>query len=134
MENTIEAAAVATGFPLEKAEAALKHVKEMAVKHERHVQFWLLADDSMWPSGAGTMKDKELLHLRLFAATRLIYEYTGPAGRTVSNVEERIEDLKEVILRVAELLRQEKELAEMRLQAVLGNRYQELQELMAASN
>lgn len=134
MENTIEAAAAATGFPLEKAEAALKQVKEMAVRHERHVQFWLLADDSMWPSRAGTEKDKEQLHIRLFAATRLIYEYTGPAGRTVSNVEERIEDLKEVILRVAELLRQEQEMTEMRLQAVLGNRYQELMELMDASN
>lgn len=128
MEDSIKSAAQATAFPADKAVDAIRQVKELANTHSSHVQFWCLTDDGMWPEEAENEGDISRMHLRLFAAVRLVYEYQGPASGTLSDAENRIEKLKNTILEVACALQKSQGLElDLDLQEVLGDRVRELQ-------
>lgn len=127
MGSSIEAAAAATGFPVNEAESAIRQVKKMAEQHDTHVQFWCLTDDFMWPNQVSGDEDVRLMHIRLFASVRLVFEYMGPASRTITNAEERIEQLKDTILEVARTLRKHRDDLHFNLRGALGDRFRELQ-------
>ncbi len=100
-EEINEAAAAATGFPEDKTAEAIRRIKEKAAEHSTNVQFWCLVDDGEWPEEPGSEEEIELLHIRLFGATRLLYVYRGPGGHGVSKVRTRIETLEGIIQEVA---------------------------------
>jgi hypothetical protein len=69
VSSTCRKAAEATGFPESKIPAARERVARLSKAYKKKVQYWLLLDELEWSSNF------EETHLRLFAATRLLYEY-----------------------------------------------------------
>lgn len=68
-------------------------LQEKAHRVQGSVQYYALFADSEWTP--------EELDDRMFGATRLLYEYTGPASGSVPNLDNRISELKKLVLRLA---------------------------------
>lgn len=69
-------------------------LREKAHRVEGSVQYYALFADSEWTP--------EELDDRMFGAVRLLYEYTGPASGSVPNLDNRIAELKKLVLRLAD--------------------------------
>ena len=70
-------------------------LREKAHRVEGSVQYYALFADSEWTP--------EELDDRIFGAVRLLYEYTGPSSNNgVPNLENRIAELKKLVLRLAD--------------------------------
>ena len=93
-------AARETGFPEDRILEARETVRGKARAHNRKVQYWAITDELEW-----TSTDVEDTHLRIFAATRLIYEYESKAGNHITDRKERIAVLKALVLRLAKNVR-----------------------------
>ena len=89
-----EFAAIDSKFNPSGIEGALKLLSIKIKDNPRRVQFHALGDDQLWTEAE--------VDVRLFAATRLLYNYCSGAGVHVSGRIERIETLKDLILRLAE--------------------------------
>ncbi len=72
-----------------------KSLRRKSEKVSQSVQYYALILDAVW--------EENEIDDRIFAATRLLYEYLGPSGRQLQGHRaSRIDELKKLILRLAE--------------------------------
>ncbi|MBD3328838.1 hypothetical protein GF340_06095 [Candidatus Peregrinibacteria bacterium] len=99
ISKTCRKAAEATGFPESQIPAARERVARLSKAHKKKVQYWLLLDELEWGS------TREETHLRLFAATRLLYEYEEHGSETsITQLSARKGKLRELIEKLTKRL------------------------------